>query len=85
MNISQQIEPASTDHLLTSLGLAIGAAKLSGSTIKSRDMASNIRTVNFYTEKSAKLEREIAYLEAELSAVREQVKKMRERINHGHY
>ena len=85
MNISQQIEPTSTDHLFTCLGLAIDEAKLSASTIKPRDMASNIRTVNFYTEKSAKLEREIAYLEVELSAVRGQVKKMRERINRGHY
>lgn len=50
MNISHQIEPTSTDHLLTCLGLAIDEAKL---------------------------EREIVYLETELSAVRRQQKENR--------
>ena len=70
MNPSIQIEPASADHLLTCLDLAIDEAKLVRSLIKSKDMAFKLKEKNPFSDRLLFLNVEIPYLEAKLIQVR---------------
>jgi len=70
MNISPQIEPVSTERLLTCLGLAIDEAKLVRSIIKSRDTAKKLKMEKPFSQSLVFLNREIEYLEAKLVQVR---------------
>ena len=70
MNPSTQIEPTSTDHLLTCLDLAIDEAKLVRSLIKSKDMAFKLKEENPFSDTLLFLNVEIPYLEAKLIQVR---------------
>lgn len=70
MNVSPQIEPTSTDRLLTCLGLAIDEAKLVRSIIESKDMAHKLKNEKPLSEKLCHLNREIEYLEVKLAKVR---------------
>ncbi len=72
MNISPQIEPVSTEHLLSSLDLAIYEAKLVRSIIKSKDYATRLETKKPAPRKLMLLNREIELLEAKLARVRSQ-------------
>ena len=71
MRAAHQIEPTSTDRLLTCLGLAIDEAKLGRSIINSRDLAYKLKTEKSLPERLAHIDREIVYLEAKLAEVRE--------------
>ena len=71
MRAAHQIEPTSTDRLLTCLGLAIDEAKLVRSIIESRDLAHKLKTEKLLPERLAYIDREIEYLEAKLAEVRE--------------
>ena len=75
MNVSPQIEPVSTDRLLTCLGLAIDEAKLVKSIIESKDMAHKLKNKKPLSEKLSHLNREIEYLELKLAKVRSHVDK----------
>jgi hypothetical protein len=70
MNISPQIEPVSTKHLLACLGLAIDEAKLVRSLIQSKDTARKLKKENPLSKRSIHLNLEIDYLEAKLVEVR---------------
>lgn len=72
MNISPQIEPVSTEHLLTCLGLAIDEAMLTRTIIKSKDIARDLETKNPVPRRLMLLNREIELLEAKLTRVRSQ-------------
>ena len=75
MNVSPQIEPTSTDRLLTCLGLAIDEAKLVRSIIESKDMAHKLKNEKPLSEKLCHLIREIEYLEVKLAKVRSRANK----------
>jgi len=75
MNLSPQIEPTSTDRLLTCLGLANDEAKQVGSIIESKDMAHNLKKENPLSEKLYHLNREIEHLEVKLTKVRSRANK----------
>ena len=70
MNISPQIEPVSTERLLTCLGLAIDEAKLLRSIVKSKDTAQKLKMEKPFSQRLVFLNREIEYLEAKLIQVR---------------
>ena len=70
MHLSPQIEPTSTDRLLTYLGLAIDEAKLVRSIIESKDMTNKLKNEKPLSEKLCHLNREIEYLEVKLAKVR---------------
>lgn len=70
MNVSAQIEPKSTEHLLTSLGLAIDEAKLAKSTIKSSNQASKLEMHEPVSRRLMLVNREIELLETKLIKVR---------------
>ena len=72
MNISPQIEPVSTEHLLACLGLAINEAKLTRAIIKSKDIARDLEAKNPAPRRLMLLNREIELLEAKLAHVRSQ-------------
>lgn len=70
MDTTPQIEPVSTDLLLTCLGLAIDEAKLVRSIIASKELASRLKFENPSSDRMDKLNKEIHYLETKLSQVR---------------
>jgi len=72
MNISSQVEPTSTEHLLACLGLAIDEAKLARKIIKSKDIARDLEARNPAPRRLILLNREIELLEAKLDRVRSQ-------------
>ena len=76
MNPHHQIEPKSTDHLLTCLGLAIDETKLLRSILKFKDMARSLNEDDKYSGKLNYLNKEIAFLEAKLSEIRSQANKI---------
>lgn len=75
MHMSPQIEPTSTDRMLTYLGLAIDEARLLRSIIQSKDMASKLKNEKTLSEKLCHLNREIEYLEAKLVKIRSRANK----------
>ena len=75
MNVSLQIEPTSTNRLLTCLGLAIDEAKLVRSIIESKDLAHKLKNEKPLSEKLRRLNMEIEYLEAKLAKVRSRANK----------
>ena len=74
MNLHPQIEPVSTEHLLTCLGLAIDEAKLVRSVIKSKDYATKLETEKPTPRKLILLNRKIELLETKLDKIRGQAK-----------
>lgn len=70
MNVSPQIEPVSTERLLSCLGLAIDEAKLVRSIIKSKDMAYKLKAEKPLSKRLTHIDREISYLKAKLEEVR---------------
>ncbi len=72
MITTPQIEPVSTEHLLTCLGLAIDEAKLVRSIIRSKDYATKLETKKAAPRKLMLLNREIELLEEKLGRVRSQ-------------
>ena len=70
MNPSTQIEPTSTDHLLTCLDLAIDETRLVRSLIKTKDMVSKLKEENPFSDSLLFLNIEVPYLEAKLIQVR---------------
>jgi hypothetical protein len=75
MNVSPQIEPTSTNRLLTCLGLAIDEAKLVRSIIESKDLAHKLKNGKPLSEKLRRLNREIEYLEVKLAKVKSRANK----------
>jgi len=69
MNISPQIEPVSTEHLLNCLALAIDEAKLARKIIESKEIARDLEAINTAPRKLMLLNREIELLEAKLAKV----------------
>ncbi len=69
-NTSPQIERISADRLLTCLSLAIEETKQIISIIKSRDMARKLNKNNPFSDRLTYLNREITYLVAKLTQVR---------------
>jgi hypothetical protein len=67
MNLTPQIEPTSTDRLLTCLGLAIDEAKLVRSIITSKSMASKLQSENPLSRRLIQVNDEIIYLESKLA------------------
>lgn len=70
MNISHQIEPTSTEHLLTCLGLAIDEAKLVKTIVESKEEVDKLKAEKSVSKRLVHLNREIEYLEAKLIQVR---------------
>ena len=70
MSDPSEIEPVSTEQLLTCLGLAIDEAKLLRSLIESRELAARLKQENPFSDRLVYLNREIAYLEKKLAEVR---------------
>jgi len=75
MNISPQIEPRSSKHLLICLGLAIDEAKLVRSIVMSRQRADQLISEEAVYDRLGYLNREIEYLEMKLQEVRKQADK----------
>ncbi len=71
-----QIEPVSTEHLLTCLGLAIDEAKLVRSLIQSQDLARVLKEEKPFSERLIYLNKEIQYLETKLTDVRSNANRM---------
>jgi len=72
MDLLPQIEPTSTDRLLTSLDLAIDEAKLIRSIVKSEDIANQVETEKPVSRRLLLLNREIELLETKLTRMRSQ-------------
>jgi len=72
MNVTYQIEPASTDRLLTCLDLAIEEAKLVKSIIETKGITDNLEIVKPRSKRLMSLDRDIDYLEKKLAEVRNQ-------------
>lgn len=72
MNVTYQIEPASTDRLLTCLDLAIEEAKLVKSLIEIKGITDNLEIVKPRSKRLMNLDRDIDYLEKKLAKVRNQ-------------
>ncbi len=72
MSISHQIEPVSTEHLLTCLGLAIDEAKLTRELIQAKDRAHKEKAENHFSHRLILINREIELLESKLAKVRSQ-------------
>jgi hypothetical protein len=70
MNISPQVQPVSTEHLLTCLDLAIDEAKLTRAIIKSKNIARDLEARNPVPQRLILLNREIELLAAKLDRVR---------------
>ena len=75
MNTFTQIEPTSTERILSCMALAIDEAKLVRSILKSRDMASKLKRDNLFTQRSSYLDKEITNLESKLVQVRNKADK----------
>ncbi len=69
-----QIEPTSTERLLTCLGLAIDEAKLVRSLIQAKDRTDKEKSEYPFSRRLVLLNREITYLEGKLNLVRDQAK-----------
>jgi hypothetical protein len=67
-----QIEPVSTEQLLTDLGLAVDEAKLVRSLIHSQDLARKLKEENPFSERLIYLNKEIRYMEDKLIEFRSQ-------------
>ena len=74
-NTSPQIEPTSTERVLSCMALAIDETKLVRSIIKSRDMASKLKKDNMFTQRFSYLNKEITHLESKLVLVRNKADK----------
>ena len=72
MNVTYQIDPASTDRLLTCLDLAIEEAKLVKSLIETKSITDNLEIVKQRSKRPMNLDRDIDYLEKKLAEVRNQ-------------
>jgi len=72
---SPQIQPTSTERVLSCMALAIDETKLVRSIIKSRDMASNLKKDNMFTQRFSYLNKEITHLESKLVLVRNKADK----------
>jgi len=70
-----QIAPTSTERVLSCMALAIDETKLVRSIIKSRDMASNLKKDNMFTQRFSYLNKEITHLELKLVLVRNKADK----------
>ena len=70
MKSEYQTELTSTDRLLSCLSLAIDEAKLVRSIITSKDLAHHLKSDQPFSERLVHLNREISYLESQLSEVR---------------
>ena len=70
-----QIEPTSTERVLSCMALAIDETKLVRSIIKSRDMASKLKKDNLFMQRSSYLNQEITNLESKLVQVRSKADK----------
>ncbi len=75
LNPLPQIEPTSTDNLLTSLALAIDETKILRSITKFRNMARNLTEADAISGNLKYLNREIACLEQQLTEVRNRASK----------
>ncbi len=64
------MKPVSTEQLLTDLGLAVDEAKLVRSLIKSQDLARKLKKENPFSERLIYLNKEIKYMEDQLTKVR---------------
>ena len=73
MNIPSLVEIASTDRVLNSLGLAIAEARMTRSLIRRKLKPHAPESSAQYAEKLQHLDREIDFLEAEITAVRLQL------------
>jgi hypothetical protein len=73
MDLLPQMEPTSTDRLLTSLGLAIDEAKLIRSIVKSENIVNKVETEKPISRRLLLLNREIELLETKLTRMRSQV------------
>ncbi len=74
-NAFPQIAPTSTERVLSCMALAIDETKLVRSIIKSRDMASNLKKDNMFTQRFSYLNKEITHLESKLVLVRNKADK----------
>ncbi len=74
-NTFPQIEPTSTERVLSCMALAIDETKLVRSIIKSRDMASKLKKDNLFMQRSSYLNQEITNLESKLVQVRSKADK----------
>ena len=72
MNLSHQIEPASTDRLLACLSLAIDEAKMVKSLIQMKKQAQSLRENTPFSKRLVFLNREISCLERKIGEVRKQ-------------
>ena len=75
MNTFPQIEPTSTERILSCMALAIDETKLVKSILKSRDMASNLKRDYLFTQRFNYLNKEITNLESKLVQVRNKADK----------
>ena len=74
-NAFPQIAPTSTERVLSCMALAIDETKLVRSILKSRDMASNLKKDNLFTQSFSYLNKEITHLESKLVLVRNKADK----------
>ncbi len=74
-NTFPQIEPTSTERVLSCMALAIDETKLVRSIMKSRDMASKLKKDNLFTQRFSYLNQEITNLESKLVLVRNKADK----------
>ena len=70
MNEPSEKEPASTEHLLTCMGLAIDEARLLRSLIESKQLAARLKQDQPFSDRLVYLNREITYLEKKLAELR---------------
>ncbi len=70
MNGTHQIEPISTDRLLSCLSLAIDEAKLVREIIQAKNRAHTEKSENSFSHRLALINREIELLEMKLAQVR---------------
>ncbi len=75
MDTFPQIEPTSTERVLSCMALAIDETKLVRSIMKSRDMASKLKKDNLFTQRFSYLNQEITNLESKLVQVRNKADK----------
>ena len=75
MDTFPQIEPTSTERVLSCMALAIDETKLVRSIMKSRDMASKLKKDNLFTQRFSYLNQEITNLESKLVQVRNRADK----------
>ena len=75
MDTFPQIEPTSTERVLSCMALAIDETKLVRSIMKSRDMASKLKKDNLFMQRFSYLNQEITNLESKLVQVRNRADK----------